>query len=258
MKILFIGNSFGDDACAHLYGILSSLGARDAVAANLYIGGCSLARHAENVLSGAPAYEYRKTTSGGLHNRPETSAVYALTDEHWDVVSLQQCSGLSGIAGSYNGDIDVILSAVRAHAGDAKIYWHMTWAYDDKSGHPEFYRYGNSRKQMFADITAAVSAVVAPDVRFSGIIPSGTAVENAREAGLSGLTRDGFHLSFGLGRYIAALCCAEALTGQTEKSRYSPKDYPVDSYERAVALSCVKAALKNPFSVSRALETPTL
>lgn len=44
MKILFIGNSFGDDACAHLYGILSSLGDRDAVAANLYIGGCSLAR----------------------------------------------------------------------------------------------------------------------------------------------------------------------------------------------------------------------
>ncbi len=251
MKILFIGNSFGDDACAHLYGILASLGERDAVVANLYIGGCSLAQHAENVLSGAPAYEYRKITSGGLDNRPETSAAYALSDESWDVVTLQQCSGLSGIADSYNGDIDVILSAVKAHAASAAIYWHMTWAYDDGCEHPEFYRYGSSRDQMFAKITDAVKAGIASDARFRGIIPCGTAVENARAAGITGLTRDGYHLSFGPGRYVAALCCAETLTGRAEKSSYSPEDYPVGPDERAAALACVKAAVKSPFSVSR-------
>lgn len=253
MKILFIGNSFSDDAGWRLYDVLSSIGETDSVVGILFIGGCPLSLHAENIKKDAAAYEYRKFNAGGFTNRPETTALYALNDEQWDVVTLQQCSGLSGVAESYNEDIDVVLNAVKASCPHARVYWHMTWAYDDDSTHAEFYRYDHSHKKMYNAIVAAVKSRILPFNRFDGVIPCGTAIENAREKGLTGLTRDGFHLSFGLGRYIASLTVAQFLTGKAAKCNLIPDDYPEIADNRAVALKCAQAAVSNPFEVTKPL-----
>ena len=52
MKLLTVGNSFSDDAMEYVWQIASALGFKKIELGNLYIGGCSLATHRENALSG--------------------------------------------------------------------------------------------------------------------------------------------------------------------------------------------------------------
>ncbi|MBQ3859541.1 MAG: DUF4886 domain-containing protein, partial [Clostridia bacterium] len=48
MRTLSIGNSFSQDACAYLHKAAASAGV-ELETVNLYIGGCSLEYHAENL-----------------------------------------------------------------------------------------------------------------------------------------------------------------------------------------------------------------
>ena len=46
VKILAIGNSFSKDAMEHLYTVLKAEGVEEILLGNLYIGGCTLDKHA--------------------------------------------------------------------------------------------------------------------------------------------------------------------------------------------------------------------
>ena len=56
LKLLTVGNSSSDDAMEYVWQIASALGFKKIELGNLYIGGCSLATHRENALSGAEVY----------------------------------------------------------------------------------------------------------------------------------------------------------------------------------------------------------
>ena len=58
MKVLAIGNSFSMDAMRYLHQIGLAEG-EEIFCANLYIGGCSLQRHAENIRTLESAYAYQ-------------------------------------------------------------------------------------------------------------------------------------------------------------------------------------------------------
>lgn len=91
MKILSIGNSFSEDAWHHLSPM--ALECDDGFChGNLVIGGCSLERHFNNLLSGEPSYGYQKTG----HAVRAFSLKDGINDEDWDIVTLQQVSGDSG------------------------------------------------------------------------------------------------------------------------------------------------------------------
>jgi hypothetical protein len=63
------------------------------------------------------------------------------------------------------------------------------------------------------------------------------------------LTRDGFHLSIPLGRYIAALTWGRVLTGESvENIAYAPVE--VDEKLKAIAIESVENAVKNPFEIT--------
>lgn len=166
------------------------------------------------------------------------------------IITLQQCSSLSGVAESYNEDIDILTDKVFSVRPDVRLYWHMTWAYENYCDKDIFAKYGLSREKMYEAIISAVKEKIVPDKRFSGIIPCGTAIENARAAGMEGISRDGYHLSFGLGRYIASLTFAGVLAGRYQPCGYSPADYPEIGQNAAKASECVGAAIKNPFAVT--------
>ena len=59
MKILAIGNSFSQDATKYLQSVAKSAG-EDLFVRNIYIGGCSLERHALNIKTGEAAYGYEE------------------------------------------------------------------------------------------------------------------------------------------------------------------------------------------------------
>ena len=58
IKLLVVGNSFGDDCTHYLHQVARADGV-DIKAVNLYIGGCSLYRHYRNMLSGEAVYDYQ-------------------------------------------------------------------------------------------------------------------------------------------------------------------------------------------------------
>ncbi|MBQ5929385.1 MAG: hypothetical protein IIX02_01195, partial [Clostridia bacterium] len=58
ISILFIGNSFSDDTEAYMIDILLELGYTKIDVGNLYIGGCDINTHYQNILSNANQYDF--------------------------------------------------------------------------------------------------------------------------------------------------------------------------------------------------------
>lgn len=254
LNLLTIGNSFSDDAMDYVWPIARALGFQSVHLGNLYIGGCPLSLHVENAREDKDAYEYRVNTAGMWETTPHYRMRAAVESEHWDVISLQQASGYSGLAGTY-ADADYLIRYVQALSPSAAIAWHMTWAYAQNSTHPHFAHYGNSQLRMYQSILEAVQKNIAADSRIAKIIPCGTAIQNARTSYLGDtLTRDGFHLRIPLGRYIAGLTMVRTLCGLSlENLAYAPEG--VTAGEKAVAIEAAEQACCSPWAVTRSRYT---
>ena len=114
LKVLAIGNSFSQDAVEqNLYEIAAEDG-KVFVIGNMYIGGCSLERHINNALTDKRDYDYRKIGSGVKREFKRTTLDEALRDEKWDVVSLQQVSGKSGMPASYEPYLEDLVNYVKS------------------------------------------------------------------------------------------------------------------------------------------------
>ena len=64
------------------------------------------------------------------------------------------------------------------------------------------------------------------------------------------LNRDGFHLDYAIGRYIAGLCFVKGLVGlDIEDVTYAPEG--VDDEKRKMAIAFANAACEKPFEVTK-------
>lgn len=242
-RLLTVGNSFSDDAMEYVWQIAASLGVPKIELGNLYIGGCSLATHRRNAESGEECYEFRTNTDGEWHTRPG-SLLQGIRFNDWDFISMQQASAFSGISETYNEDLIFLKDFIKAHATNRamRLVWHQTWAYPRDSVHPEFPRYEKNQDIMYLMIVKSVREKILPLSDFVKIIPSGTAIQNARTSFLSdSLNRDECHLSVPLGRYIAGLTLVRELTGRDiSKIAYAPEG--VTEREKRVATESAENA----------------
>ena len=260
ISVLAIGNSFSVDAMEYLYGNLTLSGYTDIFLGNLYIGGCSLQTHAGHLASGAGAYEYRTNNSGYWTSTNGYSALDALSSRNWDYITLQQVSGLSGVPDSYEPYLSDIIRTVRERCPGAKLLWHQTWAYQANSSHGDFPKYGCVQIRMYNAIVDAVHSKVLTHSEFDGVIPSGTAIQNLRTSFLGdNLTRDGYHMSYDLGRTATALTWFKQLTGRS-LSNVSPSDGGSSLSEQQVAAirDAVEKAYDRPFAVTESAYPPEL
>lgn len=210
IKILAIGNSFSQNTTE-----LLQLTDGDIFVRNLYIGGCSLKTHAENIAGNVKAYDYQE--NGTKCRTDKVSIADALGFEKWDYVTVQQCSGESGIVDSFYPYLSEIISFVRLRS-DAEIIWHMTWAYETGAPHAQFPLYDNDRKKMYDAIVSAAKTV--SEREGLRVIRSGDAVEKARSfqtfdssKGGFDITADGYHLTT-YGRILTAGVWLKFFTGK--------------------------------------------
>ncbi len=250
IKVLAIGNSFSTDAVEqYLYELAAAQG-DSLVIGNAYIGGCSIDRHVKNVTQDKAEYAYRKIVGGVKNNTPKTSLKTIITDEEWDIISLQQSSPLSGLPDSYK-NLSLLKEKVLELARNKRveIVWHLTWAYAADATHKGFKNYDRSQQQMY-DAILATARQELPLVGIRRYIPSGITIQNARQEVGDILTRDGFHLSYTLGRYAAACTWCEFLTGRcVEGNSYVPDAISVKdarSMQRAAHEAIV--SVSNPIS----------
>lgn len=252
LKILSIGNSFSVDSQEWLYQIAKSIGVKRVVLGNLYIGGCTLATHLSNARNDASAYTYYTNEDGSWMTNENYQIDTAVMSENWDYITFQQASGYSGLADTYD-DLQSLIDIVEPLCPKAKLVWNMTWAYQTGSTHVDFVNYGNNQTTMYTSIVNAVQTKILTNDDIDRVIPVGTAIQNARTSYLGdALTRDGFHLTYGVGRYIAGLCFAYGMTGLPIDS-ISYKAEGVTGGEKMVALEAVKNAFQNPYQVTNSI-----
>jgi len=253
LKILAIGNSFSIDAMQYLYQIAEDAGVEEIVLGNLYVGGCSLSQHLDFANNDTGAYDYYKNTDGYWGMTKEYKLSDALVDEEWDYITMQQSSGLSGIAATYEEDLGALVDYVRGFNTSAQLVWHMTWAYQADSTHEEFPRYDSDQSKMYGQIVDCVKTFVVPDERISFVIPAGTAIQNARTSFLGDtLTRDGFHLDKQIGRYVAGMAWYAAITRSSVADiDFNPAALQISDDMIAVAKEAAENAVADPYNVTQ-------
>ena len=259
INILAIGNSFSDDATNYLYQILQEAGYEEIHIGNLYIGGCTLQTHATNFTGQLGKYIYRTNDSGTWSS---TEATYvgnqALKLREWDIITMQQASGSSGVQSTYEPYLSTLIRIVKEQCPKAKLYWHMTWAYQGNSTHSSFPTYGSDQMKMYTMIVDAVKACVFNHREFDGIIPCGTAIQNLRTSHIGDVvTRDGYHMSYREGRFTTALMWAKVLGGaDIEKITFKPNGYSYSEKDIAAIKESVENAFTKPYEVTKSQYAP--
>lgn len=250
LKILIIGNSFSHDTMEYVSQIADGFVEEDIQLAVMYIGGCTLEQHAQNAKQNAAAYEYYLNTDGRWTMDPGHKLLDVVRNDNWDVILLQQASKHSGLPSTYNEDLEYLIKFTSDLCPDAQLMWNMTWAYPQGSPNSGMVYYNQDNKLMYQKIVAAVQEKIVPNQRFVKIVPAGTAIQNATEAGYhDDLYRDDCHLSIPLGRYIAGLTLvATVLDVSPEDVTWAPADLTQEQVQ--LAKTSAKNAVDHPFGIT--------
>ena len=251
VRILAIGNSFSQDAVEQYLHELAEAEGISTIIGNMFIGGCSLERHVKNARDNAPAYAYRKIgTDGKKREKGKMSLETVLADEDWDYVSLQQASPFSGMYETYEASLPELIEYVKARLPKkTKLMLHQTWAYASTSRHSGFKNYNCNQLTMYQAIADAVKKAAKAN-KIKIVIPSGTAIQNARTSFIGDhLNRDGYHLDVKIGRYTAACTWFERIfKHDVVGNPYTPEG--LDEARKAVAQKAAHAAVKHPYKVT--------
>ncbi|MGX7164715.1 DUF4886 domain-containing protein [Enterococcus massiliensis] len=231
-KILVIGNSFSENATFYLHQVAASVGIVTKVV-NLFIGGCSMAQHWQNIIAGAHSYRYELN---GYYN--ETSELVSIPDiidsEKWDIVVFQQASHDSGILSSYEPFARNIFNYLQENAPQAKLFLHQTWSYGTASTHPGFAFYHHSQDEMYEKLTQCYQ-LIGGELNLP-LIPTGEVVQAIRKLPFFVETpvimnTDEHHLSDFYGKYLASLIWLKyVLKGDAQAVTYVPQNRYVENF----------------------------
>ena len=238
IKLLSIGNSFSQDATAYLYD-MARCGNIDIKVVNLYIGGCSLYTHWENVKNDTQNYQYE--INGRITDRM-VSIKEALLEDDWDFFTMQQASQDSGLEETYFPYIEQLSDCIKKYSAGAKQLIHQTWAYEIDSTHDGFIRYDNNQMTMYKTLSSAYKKVA--QTLGLELIPCGDVIQTLRgleelnyAKGGQSLCRDGFHMHLIYGRYaVAATWYQSVLKGNIIENHYVPPNSDHNTNDKLIRL----------------------
>lgn len=216
MNILAIGNSFSEDATYYLHSILSAAGV-DNYVVNMYIGGCPLERHWQNIESGEKAYQFQEN---GVKTETYVSIPDMVHEKKWDYILTQQSSHDSGWGDTYEPFLGLLIEYLHREAPQAEVLLQKTWAYEPDSTHANFMRYHRNQQEMYEKLSKCYA--LAADRYQLRLIPCADVIQSIRshrefapsQGGIS-ICRDGFHMHYLYGRYALAYTWARMLLGHS-------------------------------------------
>lgn len=258
LKILAVGNSFSVDSMEYVYDIALEAGAERVALGNLYIGSCTLEKHYNNTINNSREYTYyTKDRANDWQTLLYRSLNEAVASDEWDFITFQQGSVLSGDADSYDY-LKKLIGVVKPLCTNPNVQfgWHMTWAYQgDSSRYPKYYADQDSMYQL---IVGAVQSKVMTNEDICLIIPNGTAIQNARSSYVGDtFTRDGHHLAYNEGRFLAGVTTVASLIGidydNIDLTLVCPSS--LDAKFCKMVLESVKNAIENPLQKTQSQMT---
>ena len=276
LKVLFIGNSFTKDAVEHLPGMLKAAGLDKVLLTHMYYGGRTVPEYWQGfeTKSDYHCYKCSPGASVWIDELGHTISDIA-SSEQWDIVTIQEHTGRAEAwywtddeKNAIQGLIDKIKD--KQLGAGPKFYYIMSQAYFDmnKIGTAQRpYINFETQDEMYQVIVEQAKKVM-NETTFDGIIPTGTVLQNLRTTYLDNdfnLTRDGYHMDYGISRYSAACAVFETIISpafnnillDNNSYRYSESNTSAGSYttpvtdgNAPVALEAARNAMKNPYLVT--------
>ncbi|MBR2311161.1 MAG: DUF4886 domain-containing protein [Oscillospiraceae bacterium] len=136
-KAMIIGNSDSTDATNLLYEIFLAEGWKkeELVLGCMYESGCAISSHVKFAQNNMAEYKYYKNTGSNADGtwdcRENSTLEYALQDENWDVVILQESNSVSGVATHFenNPNVEALITYVVNTLGyEPELLWHFVGA----------------------------------------------------------------------------------------------------------------------------------
>ena len=278
LKILFIGNSFTKDAVEHLPAIIAGADINSIKMVHMYYGGRTIAEYTNGYSSLADYTCYKANAGWSVWG---AYAGYTIQDivksEDWDIVSIQEHTGKS-VAWNWSDTeknaINGLITKIKSdQARSPKFVYIMSQAYANPEILPEYGQINvlknnfSSQREMYATIVNQAKKVET-ECEVDQILATGTLLQNLRTSALNNkmdLTRDGYHMDFGISRYAASCLVFESLISPAfdnkklddNKFRYTVKDEgnttystPVTDENRLTALQAARYALSSPFEIT--------
>lgn len=261
VKILMIGNSYSVDSSSYLWDVCTGIGLENVIVSNVWIPGSSIDDHWRHIQSGAAEYEYQKNTDGSFVVTPGIPLLQALTDEAWDAIVVTPNSSAAGQA---NSEINIsrVMSWLQENKTNpnAEIFWNMTWAYPQNSDDSRFSYFEKDQMTMYNAVVSYVRENVEPLENVTGVIPTGTTIQNLRTSYLGDtMCRDSIHLSYTHGRFAAAVTVCAYVTG-ADASNLNQLPAMLEhliANDLPVIRQAVSAALEKPAEVTQCDAQPS-
>ena len=248
-SVLFIGNSFSVDTMQHVGKILRKMGKKDIFLGTLYMGACSVNMHLNNALENKPAYTYYTNWGLGWHEKPEVTVIEALKSRRWDWVVIQNGTGDGSKSTSYESleNLPALVDWVKNNLDyPVKTAFNMTWVGATWHTHKQIVEFGGDTDKMF-DLICGVMKRLESEAIVDKVCPTGIAVQKAKKQSLGDdIYRDGYHLSMGIGRFIAGLSLVYSLLGE-DISEFSWQPQGVTDDQRELAKKCAVEAESSAF-----------
>ena len=253
IKILFVGNSFAVDTMQHTAGVAKDLGIQNIKFGVLFVGACSIDMHYAHAMGDLPAYAYHTNTGDGWSVVDGYRISDAIKSDDWDWIAIQHGTKAPSryTSSHYYRNLTPLIQYIKELAPKhTKIAFNLTWMGEHTSQHHEIVSYEGNTALMREKLIEVTKEMVCSNPLVDLLVPTGTAVENARTSQIGLLTRDCYHLSMDKGRYIAALTFIAAITGlPIDTVSRVPKG--VDEYALQVAIESATNAIKAPFEITQ-------
>ena len=274
LKVLFVGNSFNVDATAHLPGILTADGTQRVLMGRVYHGGCTLPQYDDNYEADRFC-SYRTWRPGEKDwdgdEEYDTNLKYAVEAEDWDVVTFMEYTGNSccwSWTEEEKGHINSLIDRVFAAHPEKRptVLFMLTQTFAAQSDLVATY-FDSDQMKMYETITDFAQQVL-DGTCIDDVIATGTVLQNLRTSKLQNamdMTRDGYHMDYGISRYAASCAVFEKLispafggvtldgnpfrytTSNTTHGSYST---PVTEANAPIALQAARYALTTPYAVT--------
>ena len=261
LRVLAIGNSYTVDAITYVKDILAAADIEEDSYSVYYVAheAATLQHWWEQAEQETELTLYHAC---GAQMPLKEGTMAQLLAQQWDVISLQQYSDDSVDYTTYNPWLRQLIDFIQQYCPnpDVTLAWQMPWSYNDRIV-PSMPNY--TRWLFIANATQTMLIEDGVNV----IIPVGTAIQNGRRSVLNTagqLTRDGWHLDYGIGRYIAACTWVETLFGPVygfsvegnsalpDMGDHPQKRFvsqPVTEENRPIAWKCAREAVVHPFKI---------
>lgn len=205
LRILAIGNSFTLNSTVFMPWFINHLNDNSICIARLMLSGCSLNMHWSNHVHNNHVYKFQYSDKDEWIDSEITTIDEALDILDWDIIVIQQASGLSGVYSSYEPALGYLIRLFKETNPNVRIAWHSTWPFREGAEHDDFYRYDYDQDKMYeAIMEAADKAAEGLDIK----IPSTELIYRMRKCYPEvedGFSSDGIHITDGIGWY--ALSC---------------------------------------------------